>query len=122
MDLLLLQNIVGRITHGLIGFDLIMQGKDGSKYLADFLSLEEPELDAAFNFASINLGFVPADSEYSSKEKQELKEVIRRARAIAEKGGKMTSQEAKEIISNLYEKMDFLYRGLGAEKTSVMQY
>ena len=116
MDLLFLQNIVGRITHGLIGFDLVSQGKDGSKYLADFLSLEESEIDAAFNFASVNLGFIPANAKYSSEEKQQLKKVIRRARAIAEKGSEMGSQEAKQIISELYEKMDFLYQGLSAEK------
>lgn len=121
MDLLTLQNIVGRITHGLIGFDLVAQGKDGSKFLADFLSLEDRVLDTALNFISTNVGFVPAGSEYSSEEKKVLKEAIDRARAIARKGDKIDSQEAREIMSDLYGKMGFLYRGFSAERVTAVQ-
>jgi hypothetical protein len=121
MDMIVLQNVVGRITHGLIGFDLAAQGKDGSKFLADFLSLEDPVLEAALNFISINVGFVPAGSEYPSEEKEALKEAIDHARAIARKGDKIDSEEARDAMFDLYGKMGFLYRGFNTEKVSIVQ-
>ena len=41
-----LQNLIARITHGVVGLDLHYRG-DESKYLEDFLSLSEKEIRAS---------------------------------------------------------------------------
>ena len=47
-----LQNVVSRITHGLIGVDLYMQEKKENEYLEDFLSLEIKEISQALTSLS----------------------------------------------------------------------
>ena len=43
---LLTQNVIGRITHGLIGLDLYIEEKKDNVYLNDFLTLTEDEVKA----------------------------------------------------------------------------
>lgn len=121
MDVLHVQNVLGKITHGLIGFDLHVQGEEGSKYLNDFLALKDDELDAVFKIATANMHFLPGRDEDTSKEKVELEEAIRRARDIAQHIDAVETDDIICIIHDLCGKMGFLYESTSVKSIGAVQ-
>lgn len=110
-DPIIIQNVIGRITHGMIGFDLLIQGKANNQYLEDFLSLKEEELKSALASASANTGFVPLPIE-GIKEVAELISVVQRAQQLAKRVNEADPETIKQIIAELEAKLDILYGGV----------
>lgn len=121
MDVLLVQNVLGKITHGLIGFDLCLQGKEGDKYLNDFLALKDDELDAVFVIATANMRFLPGRDNDTSREKEELEATIRRARAVAQQIDVAEPDDIVSVVQDLCDKMDFLYESASVKPIGVAQ-
>ena len=108
-DRLLVQNVIGRITHGLIGFDLFTQGKKNNNYLRDFLTLKEDELKLALASASAKMGLIPATIKVSPEEAGVITAVMG-AQQIARKIDKVSSEEIERIITDLEQKLNLFYR------------
>lgn len=110
-DCLLVQNVIGRITHGLIGFDLFLQGKKNNNYLGDFLTLREDELKLALASASAKMGLIPAGIKVSPEEVSAITAVMN-AQRVARKIDKVSSGEIERIITDLERKLDLFYRSV----------
>lgn len=108
-DRLIVQNVVGRITHGLVGFDLFMQGKRNNHYLRDFLTLSDDELKLALASASVKVGLLPARREVSSEETNIIA-VVKKAQEIARKINQTPSDEIERTMTDLEDKLSFIYR------------
>jgi hypothetical protein len=70
-----LQNLIARITHGVIGLDLSLREKN--KYLGDFLSLEEKEIRDALEGYNNNTIVEPILSSIKSVQEKIKKGIDR---------------------------------------------
>lgn len=111
VDLLLVQNVIARITHGLIGFDLFMQGKKDNDYLQDFLTLKDDDLREALLSASAKMELIPMTINISSEEKSII-ETVKRAQQIAEKIDDTDSGQIDQIMTELEDKLNIFYRNV----------
>lgn len=112
IDLVLVQNVIARITHGMVGFDLCLQGKGNNQYLSDFLSLKEDELKSAVGSASANTGFAPLSQEIAVKQGIEIISTVQRAQQLAKKIENTEPETISRTIAELEQKLNILYCGV----------
>jgi hypothetical protein len=78
---LLLENIIGRLTHGLLGLDIYVNEKVKTQYLEDFLTLDSQELQSALTSTAPRY-LVPNKCDLSVPEFVALVEDIEKAKSI----------------------------------------
>ena len=108
-DLLTVQNVIARITHGMVGLDLFLQGKEYSRYVNDFLSLGEDELEAAMKSANANTGFAPYLVGISFPRESEILSAVKRAQQIAGRINEADTETIQKTMAELEEKVNYLY-------------
>jgi len=105
-----IQNIIGRITHGLIGMDIYLNEKKSNDYLKDFLTLEENELTEAFLSTNSQKRLIPLHEATLSNEENAFLECVKKAQKIVAGLGKVESdKEIEDCINELGAKMDIIY-------------
>lgn len=107
-NLILGQNVIGRITHGLIGLDIFMQEKKENQYLQDFLSLEAQEINAALTSASAGR-LVPNARRVSFEESADLLEKILQAQEVVRHISKAAQEEIDFAVQNLKKATRLFY-------------
>jgi peptide subunit release factor 1 (eRF1) len=104
------QNIIGRITHGLVGMDIFLNEKTRNEYLADFLTLKEDEIKEIFLWTSAQRRLIPSCELKLSDEENGFLECIRRAQEVVQKIDQIESdKEIENCINELGSKMDIIY-------------
>jgi len=109
----LVQNVVGRITHGLIGLDIFLNEKRSNDYLEDFLTLEEEEIKEALATASLKIGLIPTAPAKLSEEEEALIQCVAKTKRLIstlEKAG--SEEEVERAISELGVRLDVIYRAM----------
>lgn len=110
-DRILIQNVIGRITHGLIGFDLSIQGKGKNQFLQDFLTLKNDELELALISASVKYKWLPAKRVMSPEEKSLIASVTK-AQGIAKRIDQTPTNKIEQTMTELEERLDLLYQAV----------
>lgn len=105
---LLLQNILGRLTHGLIGLDLYQQESARNQYLNDFLTLETSEVEQAL-VAGTPRGLVPSQCEVSLEEFGTILTDITKAQHTVKNLEKEKPETIQTTIRNLKKTVTLLY-------------
>jgi len=104
----LAQNVMGRITHGLIGLDLFLQEKKDNEYLHDFLSLTASEMNDALTTASVRK-LVPNTHKISPGESADLTTQVLQTQVIIRKIDKADPKELELAVKNLKKAMRLFY-------------
>ena len=111
-----MQNVVGRITHGLIGLDIYLNEKKGNDYLKDFLTLEEEEIKCALVATSSTTSLIPPVEGDLSEQMKELLECVARTQQLVSNLDKANSEEKiMDTIHELGAKLDVLYQVIRSE-------
>jgi hypothetical protein len=105
---LLVQNIIGRLTHGLVGLDLYEQEGSRNQYLEDFLSLEMNEVQYALA-ANTPKGLVPSERQVSLEDFGLVIDHIEKAKQTVKNLEKQKPQDIKTTIRNLKKTVMLLY-------------
>jgi hypothetical protein len=107
----LVQNVIARITHGMIGLDFQAQGKNNNKFVCDLLSLQNEEIIAALKSTSTNTNFskfAPIEEEIICTQGNEIVASVEKAKKmIAEK--ETDNEKIAAMIEELEEKLAVLY-------------
>ena len=101
-DSALIQNVIARITHGIIGLDLLYQGKKDNMYLNDLLSLEDEEIENALKSKIIDKRFAeffPLEKDIITKQVKEITDSINITKKLIEN----RDINKDEIINMIYE-------------------
>lgn len=101
---LLLQNVISRITHGLIGLDIYQQEKKTNEYLDDFLSLDIKEINDALTSISPRR-LVPDTQQISLDEFNALTQRILKAKKVIKNLEKEKSEAVETTIKDLKKTM-----------------
>jgi len=110
---LLTHNVIGRITHGLIGLELFMNERKYNNYLKDFLTLSEEEIRAALLSSSAKMGLVQVANMPLSEEQTGLIQTVISVQETVKNADKIDPQKDIEpLISELGSKLDVVYRNL----------
>lgn len=104
----LAQNVIGRITHGLIGLDLFIQEKRDNEYLHDFLSLTAQELGLALTTASVRR-LVPNSHRISFDESAELTTQVLQTQVTVRGIANANQEEIDLAVENLKKAMRLFY-------------
>lgn len=108
-----LQNIIGRITHGLVGLDIFLNEKKTNDYLDDFLTLKEEEIKAALVSASSKTKLVPpAEVELSNEENAVIECVIQTQKLILNLDKVNSEKHIESSIDELGTKLDVIYEAM----------
>jgi hypothetical protein len=108
-----IHNIIGRVTHGLIGLDLFLNEKKNNDYLRDFLTLHEDEMKAAFLSSSYENELIPSSEPKLSNEAREFIECVKKTQKLVERINEVKSQrEIEDSINSLGHKMDIIYAAI----------
>jgi len=103
-------NIIGRITHGLIGMDIFLDEKKSNEYLKDFLTLKEDEIKEALLLTSPQKRLIPLAQEKLSNEESAFLKCIKKTQEIVAKIDRIESDsEIEKCINELGSKMDIIY-------------
>lgn len=105
---LLMQNVIGRLTHGLIGLDLYEQEKVRNQYLDDFLTLETKEVESALA-AKTTKGLVPAECQVTLEDFGLVTKNIEKAKQTVKNLEKQTPEDIKATINGLKKTVLLLY-------------
>lgn len=111
-----IQNIVGRITHGLIGLDIYLSEKKSNDYLKDFLTLGGEEIKGALVAVSSWTRLIPPVKGDLSEQMEELVECVAKTQQLVSNLDKVNSE--KKIIDTIHElgaKLDILYQAIPSE-------
>jgi hypothetical protein len=104
------QNIIGRITHGLVGMDIYLNEKKSNDYLRDFLTLEENEITEVFLSMIAQNRLIPSHEAKLSDEETAFLESVKKAQKIVRGIDKVESdKEIEDCINELGAKMDIIY-------------
>jgi ATP-dependent protease HslVU (ClpYQ) peptidase subunit len=104
------QNVISRITHGMIGLDLQSQGKK-NKFVDDLLSLQDEEIIAALKSASVSNSFskfAPLEEEIVDKHGTEIIASVNKAKQMISECVTDKNKIAL-MIEELEEKLAILY-------------
>jgi hypothetical protein len=101
---LLLQNVISRITHGLIGLDIYQQEKKPNEYLDDFLSLDIKEIDEALTSISLRR-LVPNTRQISLEEFGSLTQRVLKAKEVIKNLEKRKPEEIEATAKDLKKTM-----------------
>jgi len=108
-----IQNIIGRITHGLIGMDIFLSEKTNNAYLKDFLTLKEDEIKQAFLSASAQKRLIPPYETKLSDEENSFLNCVKKAQELVVRIDKVKSDKEIEVcLNDLGTKMDVIYATL----------
>jgi len=102
------QNVIGRITHGLIGLDIFSREKEENQYLKDFLSLTAEEINEALTAASSGR-LVPNGHSVSLQEASEIIRRILEAQEVVKRISKADEKEVEVTMKNLKKTTRMLY-------------
>ena len=106
----MVQNIIGRITHGLIGLDIYLNEKKSNSYLEDFLTLKEGEIKTALVSTFSKTRLVPtAKVELSDEEEALLRCVAKTQQLILNLERVNSEKEIENSINELGAKLDVIY-------------
>ena len=112
----LVQNIVGRITHGLIGLDIYMNEKESNDYLKDFLTLKGEEIKAALVSTSSKTKLIPTAKVELSEEEEALIRCVAKTQELVLNLDKVNSEkEIENSIKELGAKLDVIYKAMPAK-------
>jgi hypothetical protein len=104
------QNIIGRITHGLVGMDIFLNEKKSNEYLRDFLTLKEDEIKEAFLSTTAQKRLVPSREVKLSDEESVFLNCFRKTQEMVVKIDEVKSnREIEDSINELGSKMDIIY-------------
>lgn len=107
------QNIIGRITHGLIGMDIFLNEKKGNEYLQDFLTLKEDDIKEAFLSISAQKKLIPSHEAKLSDEENVFLDCVRKAQGLVAGIDRVKShKEIEDCINELGSKMDVIYAAI----------
>ena len=113
---LLTHNVIGRITHGLIGLELFLKEKKSNNYLKDFLTLKEEEIKASLLSASAKMGLILVSDITLSEEQNIFVQTVLRAQEAVKKIDVCARidhyEELESLILDLGSKLDVIYRHL----------
>jgi len=107
-NVILVQNVISRIAHGLIGLDLFTQKKEGNDYLRDFLTLSPMELQEAFT-VSPGTKLVPNSGRNSLEEWTMFINKIQGAQEVIKSIENADEHEIKRVAGDLQEAVGFFY-------------
>jgi hypothetical protein len=106
------QNIAGRITHGLVGLDIFLNEKKDNDYLKDFLTLKDQEIEESLVTSSQTM-LIPTAKGELSKEIKDLIQCVGEAQQLVLNLDKMNSEE--KIVATIHQlgaKVELLYEAL----------
>jgi hypothetical protein len=106
----IVQNVIARITHGMIGLDLQSQGKK-NKFVDDILSLRDEEIMTALKSASVSTSFskfAPLDEAIVDKQGIEIIASVNKAKQMIA-GCVDDKNKIAFMIEELEEKLAILY-------------
>lgn len=108
-----IQNIIGRVTHGLVGMDVFLDERGSTDYLKDFLTLNEDEIKTAFLSASSTKRLIPRDEAELSEKENAFIACVRKTRELIARIDKIDStKEIEDCINELGSKMDVIYAAI----------
>jgi hypothetical protein len=107
-DLVLVQNVIGRITHGLIGLDLYKQGNTNNKYLEDFLTLRYNEVKDVLNPLMQTRDLIPIFGNQSVSMKS-VAEIVKKTQEIIRNIDKINQEEIDRAMSELENALNIVY-------------
>jgi hypothetical protein len=107
VDPILVQNIIGRITHGMIGLDLYFRKKENSQYLKDFLSLNEDDLKCALSLTSSSKHFAPPEDGKDGVD--DLAKAVRNAQGLAKNIEQANPRSIEKAVRELSVRINVLY-------------
>ena len=102
------QNVIGRITHGLIGLDIFLQERKENQYLQDFLSLKAQEINEALTTASAGR-LVPNAHRVSFEESTDLLREILQAQEVVRHISKADQKKIDTAVQNLKKATRLFY-------------
>jgi len=102
------QNVIGRITHGLIGLDIFIQERKENRYLQDFLSLNAQEINEALTTASAGR-LVPNAYRVTLEESANLLQKILQAQEVVKHISKADPKEIDSAVQNLKKAIRLFY-------------
>lgn len=103
-------NVIGRVTHGLIGLDIYVNQKRNTEYLKDFLTLDEQEMRAAFLSITSENELIPHREGKLPEKAEEFIKCVKETQKLVQKIGKIDStKEIKQSLDSLEKKMDIIY-------------
>jgi hypothetical protein len=102
------QNVIGRLTHGLVGLDIFMQEKKENPYLQDFLSLEAREINEALTSASAGR-LVPNGYKVSFEESIDLLKKILQAQEVVRCIKRADKKDIDSAVQNLKKATRLFY-------------
>ena len=109
---LLTQNVIGRITHGLMGLDLYIEERKENTYLKDFQTLTEEQVKAALLSTSVKMGLMPRGEVTLSEEQKSFIDSVKKAQAAVNEIDHKDAKELEPIIEDLGSRMNIIYRNL----------
>jgi hypothetical protein len=105
-----IQNIIGRITHGLIGMDIFLSKKVSNAYLKDFLTLKEDEIRQVFLSSSAQKRLIPPHEVKLSAEESSFLDCVKNAQKLVTRIDQVKSdREIEACLNDLGSKMDVIY-------------
>lgn len=108
-----IQNIIGRVTHGLVGMDIFLNERRGNDYLKDFLTLKEDEIKATFLSSSSKKRLIPSDEAKLTDEENAFIVCIVKTRELIARIDRIEStKEIEDCINELGSKMDIIYAAI----------
>lgn len=103
-------NVIGRVTHGLIGLDIYLTEKKSNNYLKDFLTLNEKEMRVAFLSSARENELIPPREGELPKEAEAFIECVKETQKLVQRIDKIeSSKEIEHSIDSLGKKMDIIY-------------
>jgi DNA-directed RNA polymerase subunit H (RpoH/RPB5) len=107
-NIILGQNIIGRLTHGLVGIDIFTQEKRENPYLKDFLSLKAQEINEALTSVSARR-LVPNTHRVTFEESTDLLKKILQAQKVIEHIDKADPKDIDAAKLNLIRATRLFY-------------
>ena len=110
---LFVQNIIGRITHGLVGLDIYLNEKKSNNYLEDFLTLTDVEIKTALVSASSKTTLIPTAKVELSDEEEALIRCVTKTQQLIQNLEEVNSEkEIENSINQLGAKLDVIYKAI----------
>jgi len=107
-NILLVQNVISRVTHGLLGLDIYEQEKSRNQYLEDFLTLDIEEVQIAL-IPKVPRALVPTESSVSLEDFAVLIQNIAKAKKTIKNIENEKPEAIKETIKGLKKTVLLLY-------------
>jgi len=107
-----IQNIIGRVTHGLVGMDVFLNEGRSNDYLKDFLTLNEDEIKTVFLSSGSKKRLIPREEAELSDEENAFIGAIRKTRELIVGIDRADPTKIEDCINELGGKIDTLYAAI----------